>query len=186
MKKAGEAPRGVRIGDEALKAKTGKNWSEWFAALDRAGAAQMNHTAIANHLHSQLGCPAWWSEMVAVGYEQARGLREKYQRPEGYSISKSKVLAAPLGRLFDAWQNARTRARWLKEPLTIRKATRNKSLRITWADGKTSLEVLFYPKGAGKSQVVVQHSKLADAQAAERMKDFGGAKLEGLRGIVER
>jgi uncharacterized protein YndB with AHSA1/START domain len=186
MKKAGEAPPGVRIGDEALKAKTGRNWSEWFAVLDRTGAAKMNHTAIADHLYSKLGCPGWWSEMVAVGYEQARGLREKYQRPEGYSISKSKVLAAPLGRLFGAWQDAQTRARWLKEPITIRKATRSKSLRITWTDGKTSLEVLFYPKGPGKSQVVVQHSKLADARAAERMKQYWGGKLEGLKGILER
>ena len=43
---------------------------------------------------------------------------------------------------------------------TIRKATPKKSLRVTWGDGRTSLNVSFQAKGAGKSQVVVQHVKL--------------------------
>ena len=33
--------------DAAIKATTGKDWAAWFAALDKAGAAQLDHKAIA-------------------------------------------------------------------------------------------------------------------------------------------
>jgi hypothetical protein len=52
------------------------------------------------------------------------------------------------------------RKTWLPESITIRKATANKSMRITWIDEVTHLNVDFYSKGELKSQVVVQHSKI--------------------------
>jgi len=50
---------------------------------------------------------------------------------------------------------------------------------------KTSLEIGFYPKGAGKSQVVVQHSKLPDAKSSARMKSYWGKALDRLRASLE-
>jgi len=35
-----------RMSDEAVAAKTGKNWSRWFKHLDAAGAKQMTHQEI--------------------------------------------------------------------------------------------------------------------------------------------
>jgi hypothetical protein len=64
------------ISDAAVQAKTGKTWPEWLALLDRAGARKMNHQEIASYLHDELGCSGWWSQMVTVGYEQARGMRD--------------------------------------------------------------------------------------------------------------
>lgn len=173
------------IGDEAVHAKTGKHWEQWFKLLDKAGARKWGHTAIAAHLDEKLGCPGWWNQMVAVAYEQSRGLRAKHQRPSGYSVSRSKTIVVPIDRLYRAWQNSTARKRWLRDPLTVRKAAANKSLRITWGDGATSVEVNFYPQGAGKSQVTVQHSKLADAGQAERMKTFWSQTLERLKAELE-
>lgn len=173
------------VSDEAVRAKTGKAWDEWFKLLDAAGARKMNHAQIAAYLYDQLGCPGWWNQMVAVGYEQERGLRDKHQKPDGYSISGSKTIAVPLGRLYRAWNDAKLRGRWLKEPLTIRKATTDKSMRITWGDGPTGLEVNFYAKGEGKSQVTVQHNKLSSAKEAERMKAFWADALERLQDQLE-
>jgi len=68
----------------------------------------------------------------------------------------------------------------------VRKATPNKSMRVTWKDGKTSLEINFYPKETGKSQVVVQHSKLPNATAATRMKTYWGKALDRLRASIEK
>ena len=34
------------IGDEAVRAKTGRDWAEWLAVLDAAGAAKMTHKEI--------------------------------------------------------------------------------------------------------------------------------------------
>lgn len=186
MKKSGRADKSDRIGDAAVKARTGKNWAQWFAVLDAAGARKMSHSQIATYLYEKQGCAGWWNQMVAVGYERERGLREKYQKPSGYAISVSKTVAVPLGRLYASWQDGKARGRWLPNSAwTIRKATRNKSMRITWADGRTSLEVNFYAKGARKSQVAMQHNKLADAKAAERMKTYWAKALERLKAALE-
>ena len=152
MKNAIEARHVQHVSDAAVEPKIGRVWQEWFAVLDAAGARAMDHQSIAAYLYKQLRLPGWWAQMVTVGYEQARGRRQKHQRPSGYEISRSKTFDVPLAKLFAAWQDKQRRGRWLKEAkLVIRKATPNKSLRITWADGKTSVEALFHAKGDNKS-----------------------------------
>jgi len=47
------------------------------------------------------------------------------------------------------------------------------------------VEVGFYPKGARKSQVAVQHNKLPDAKAAARMKTYWAGALDRLKELVE-
>lgn len=173
------------ISTEAVQAKTGKGWAEWIAILDQAGAKEMAHKDIAVYLSAQQGVPDWWCQMVTVGYEQARGLRGKHQKPEGYQISRSKTVAASAAKLYAAWADKRQRTRWLNEVLTIRTTTPDKSLRILWGDGKTSLDVNFYPKGEGKCQVVVQHSKIANAKAAEKLKAYWVEALEALQAHVK-
>jgi hypothetical protein len=148
-----------RMSDEAVQSKTGQTWSRWFKLLDAAGAKKMSHQEIVAHLSEKHDVGPWWQQTVAVTYEQARGLRAKHQKPEGYEISVSRTIEAPVVKAFKAWTDEKTRKKWLPANLTIRKATTNKSLRITW-DGKTSLAVAFLAKGADKSQVVAQHSKI--------------------------
>jgi uncharacterized protein YndB with AHSA1/START domain len=185
MKKIAEARYGG-ISDAAVRAKTGKGWKEWFAILDRAGATKMSHRDIATYIYKEKGCPGWWAQMVTVGYEQARGLREKYQKADGYAVSRSKTVGVPVRELFEAWSDAKTRRRWLDATsLVVRKATAPKSMRITWVDGKTSVEVNFYPKGAGKSRVSVQHTKLADAKDVEKKRAYWNERLEKLAGVLE-
>lgn len=186
MKEASDTRKVAGIADAAVQARTGKTWKEWFALLDQAGARQLDHKGIVAILSKQHGMGGWWQQMVAVAYEQARGLREKHQKPEGYQISGSKTVDAPVAKLFAAWHDPKARARWLKEAkLVIRKATEIKSLRITWVDGKTSLDVNIYPKGGGKCQVAVQHSKLPDAQQAEMMKAYWGEQLDRLETFLQ-
>jgi hypothetical protein len=75
---------------------------------------------------------------------------------------------------------------WLPDyDFTVRKATAYKSMRITWVDGKTSLEVQFYKKGPRRSSVVVEHSKLPDAKTGQRMKAYWGSALDKLQALVE-
>jgi hypothetical protein len=94
------------------------------------------------------------------------------------------VLAAPVGRVYRAFRDARTRRRWLgDEKLTIRTAVPNKSMRVTWNDG-TSVEWYFVPKGAAKCQVAVQHVKLADRGSVDRMKAYWGERLGALQRLL--
>ena len=181
-----KAAKGPRMSDEAVKSKTGKVWKEWFAILDRAGGRKMTHQEIANLLHTKHRVPPWWTQMVTVTYEQERGLRDKHQRPDGYQISVSRTINAPLGKLFKSVAEAKNRSAWLEEKgLVVRKTTANKTMRVTWSDGKQNLEFYFYPKGDNKSQVVVQHSKIADAKIAAKMKTYWSEALDRLRQLLE-
>jgi ethanolamine utilization protein EutP (predicted NTPase) len=185
MKKDSQASYGG-VGDAAVMAKTGRGWQQWFKILDQAGAKDMPHKAIAAMLAKKYKCPPWWSQMVTVGYEQARGRREVHQKLDGYAANISKTFAASLKDLYEAWEDATLRETWLgKHSLTVRKATARKSMRITWADGKTNLDVNFLSKGANKSQIAVEHSKLASAKDVARWKSFWGKSLDTLKSQLE-
>ena len=175
------------ISSDAVRAKTGKGWSEWFAILDDAGAAQWPHREIANFLHEQ-HCGDWWSQMVTVGYEQARGLRVKNQTADGFSASASKTVATTVAKLYDAWSDDKTRAKWLADSaaITIRSATRNKVMRIVWTDGASNIEVRFLPKGADKSQITIERRKLKNAKEVQQVKDYWGGALDRLKTLLER
>ena len=145
----------------------------------------MNHQEIASYLHDELGCSGWWSQMVTVGYEQARGMREKNQTPEGYQTSASKTLAVADATVFEAWRDAKKRDRWLpKAPLTIRTATSPKSLRITWTQDASAVDVMIYAKGEGKCQVSVSHRKLKGQREVARMKKYWAEALQRLQKML--
>jgi hypothetical protein len=175
------------ISDAAVQAKTGKTWPEWFDILDRAGAAAWPHKEIAIYLHDRCGCSDWWSQMVTVGYEQARGLRVKHQTTTGFSASASKTVAVPVSILYRAWHDPSRLAKWLPDgkKMTIRKATANRSLRATWIDGSTNVDVGFSEKGDAKSQVAVEHSKLGNVDEVWRIKAYWGAALLKLKTMLE-
>ena len=175
------------VSNEAVHAKTGKGWKEWFALLDKIGARKMLHKDIAEHIYNNHKINGWWSQMVTVGYEQARDMLEKHQRVTGYyDISVSRTLEVPVSKVFKAWQDGKVRAKWLGEKPVIRSSTTNKYIHLTWADKKTNLDLNFYSKGPAKSQVVVQHVKLPDAKAATKMKSYWSKNLDRLKEFLKR
>ena len=179
-------PTEFPIRDAAVQAKTGKTWPEWFALMDAEGCAGMTHKAIAEHLYNNHGVPGWWCQNVTVAYEQARGLREKFQKCDGrFSASASKTIGVPVSEVFGAWTDDALRKQWLGADITIRKATPHKSVRVTWEDGKTSVEVNLVDKGGTRSQVAVEHSKLANAEEVLEKKAYWGERLNELKTLLE-
>lgn len=175
------------IGDEALAAKTGRTWAQWLAALDADGCRAMDHKSIARHVHDRYAVGDWWAQMVTVGYERVAGLRARHEKVDGFAANASRTIAADLASLYKAWSDTRRRRRWLgDERLTIRTAAADKSMRITWSDGRTHVDVNFYAKGPGKSQVAVQHRKLASAKAVGKVKKMWGERLDALKAVLEK
>lgn len=167
--------------DEAVMRATGKSWAEWLALLDDAGGREMNHKQLVAHLQAHHDVTSWWQQQLTVGYEQSRGLRARHEMADGYQISRSRTVAAPAAAVYHAWADDAARARWLPDAaFTVRKATPPRSLRLTWAgaagDGATSVEVALSDKG-DRTAVTVQHTKLPDAAAAERMKAYWAEAL---------
>jgi len=176
------APGG--ISSAAVEKATGKGWDEWVRLLDADGAKSLPHKEIAEIVHGKYGVGDWWSQMVTVGYEQAKGLRKPHETARGFQASASKTINASIADLFDHWSHDLLRAQWF-EPvmLNIRKETRDKSMRVSWPDG-TSVEINFYSKGPRKSQVALQHSKLKSARDVAKIKKFWGAALEDLKKLL--
>ena len=174
-----------RGSDDAVRTRTARDWSQWVEILDRTGAATMPHREIAKYVNEEHGIPGWWAQTVTVGYERIRGLREKGQRRSGtYETSKSKTFPVPVSKLYRAFSVSRTRAMWLPDvDVTVRKATKEKSMRITWSDD-TSVELYFTARGAKQSQVAIQHRGLASKADSASRKEYWTGRLSALEKLL--
>ncbi len=115
---------------------------------------------------------------------EAPQAREKRERTGGYQAGASRTVDVPLAALYRAWADDDERRRWLPDEIVVRKANVDKSLRVTWPDG-SSLEVLFYAKGEGRSTVQLDHRKLADDATVERMRAYWKERLAALKAQLE-
>jgi hypothetical protein len=173
------------VGNDAVKARTGKDWAAWCAIIDKAGGRKMTHKEIAAYLGREHKVGPWWRQMVTVGYEQARGMRVKHQTTRGFSVNASRVMNIPAATAFKAFKDEKLRGQWLPDAdLTIRKATSPKSLRITWTKDDTNVDVNLYPKSADKCQINVEHAQLPDAKSAAKMKAYWGKALDRLKTLL--
>jgi hypothetical protein len=178
-KKGQAAVRAPVMTDAAVKARTGKDWDYWFAALDKAGAAKRDHKAIVKILYTKLNVGPWWGQMIAVSYERARGIRAVNQRRSGeFAVNVSRTVDAKLSKLFAAATTGR--AKWFpKGAFEETSLTKDKYWRGKWKkEGR--LEIGFLSKGAGKSQITVQSNKLPDAAAVETERTAWKKALERL------
>ncbi len=174
------------LSSEKLVEATGKDWDEWLDLLDNAGAMRRTHTEIARWLTDEQGVPGWWAQSITVGYERARGLREPGQRADGWSVTASKTIAAPVEKAFEAFEKESIRMQWLPEgDLHLRTATAPVSARYDWGDGSTRLIVGFERLGPERCRVALEHEKLPDGEIAERMKIWWRERVIALKQLLE-
>jgi len=192
-KPASPAARAGGISSNAVLKATGFGWDHWLSVLDAFDVKANGHKAAAEFLARQHKVGDWWCQMLVVGYEQARGLRQKHQKPDGFSVSVSRTLDASAARVFEAWSDELLRSRWLAGAwIAIRKSSAPKSLRITWNAGEglpaapkaTSVEVNIYPKSDDRCQLSVQHNKLPSAADVERLRAFWTRALDSLKSLL--
>jgi hypothetical protein len=167
--------------DAVIKAKTGRDWAGWLDVLDALGATAMAHKDIAAHIVDRFDVDGWWAQAVTVGYERIRGLRDVGQRRGGlYEASKSRTFSVDVAALFEMFHDPKRRKRWLPDGWArTRTATTGKSIRVDWRDG-TQIHLYFAGKGAGKSQVAVQHVKLPSKAAVAEAKAFWTERFDAL------
>lgn len=179
-------PRQI-ITDKLVVAQTGKTMEEWFVHFDKKGAKKCKHEEIFNLVSKTKGLEnfgQWNQNLLTTSYEWNRGLKERGEKADGFEISVSKTINVPVNKLYAALIDDKLRKKWLGEKIVFRKTTENKSARITWSDGETSLSVDFYVKGESKSQIVVQHLKLPDSRTAEKMKAYWGEALKKMSDVL--
>ncbi len=176
-------------GEEAIRAATGKGWNEWLALLDAAdaGAQGLDHQRVWDiAMRSLPDTAGWWGQMVSVGYERVRGLREKHESCSGeFQSTLSKTFAVPLFAAFAAWADANLRGQWLDAPdLAFTKLNVGKNIRARWPDGAL-LDIRFNATGPDRCQIVVDTMKLDDGAAVQRAKAFWQAQFDRLQHYLE-
>jgi len=166
--------------DAAIRERTGRGWEEWFDLLDDWGAAERSHRDIARWVAEQLGVVPleWGAQAITMSYERARGGRAVGQHADGFAVTASKTVAVPVERLYDAFPS-------LSAQLHERTATRPRSARFDWGDDGTRVTVTFVAREDAKSLVAVQHSRLAGADDADRMKTWWREQLTALKSRLE-
>jgi hypothetical protein len=175
--------------DEQIRSRTGRGWEEWFDLLDDWGAPERSHRESARWVAEQQGLHplAWNVQAVVSGYELTRGLRVVGEHADGFAISATKTVAVPVERLYDAFVDPAERRRWLPDgQLRERTATKPKSARFDWGVNGGRVLVTFAAKAGGKSTAALQHTRLADADEAERMKSYWRERVATLKEELER
>ncbi|HEX3673042.1 MAG TPA: hypothetical protein VHU87_02110 [Rhizomicrobium sp.] len=172
--------------DAGIEAKTGHGWDYWYAALDKAGAAKLDHKGITALLTAKSGIGAWWRQMIAVSYERARGIRAMNQKCDGqFSVGVSKVMPADLPKLYAAVANDATRKAWFPKGAFVKSSeTKDKYFRGAWGKNGARLQIYFYAKGPGKAQIVVDVEKLTDSEQVESERAVWKKALERLDAIL--
>ena len=165
------------ISDDKVKAATGRDWQDWISFLDNHGVAELDHKGIVQLVRDDIH-KSWWSQMVTVGYEQAKGRRVKNQNASGFQINASKTVDAPLAKVYQAWDQHLSD--WYHGPeFTITTNNENKNIRGKFADGSVFAMGL-YETPAGKTQVALDQNKLVDQTAAEAARKSWKQALESL------
>lgn len=180
-------PSTRRMSSDAVRNRTGRGWDEWFALLDAWNATAHSHTEIARWLVEEHGVGAWWAQGVSVAYEQERGMRAPAQHVDGaFAANASKTIDVAAQRISEAFTDPVLRERWLPGArIVIRTSRAGKSVTADWNGGASRLSVYLTVKGETKTQVGLQHQRLADAATAERMKTHWRSALARLKSLLE-
>jgi hypothetical protein len=83
----------AKIGNDAVKAKTGKSWTQWFKILDRLDPKSNGHRHAVMSLYHKYKLNPWWSQAVTIRYEWERGLRtikNQRQAMPGHALFKNR------------------------------------------------------------------------------------------------
>jgi len=202
-------PRGeATVSEQALRAKTGKTWAEWFAMLDGWGASEKGHKQTARYLAESWGVSAWWAQSITVRYERERGLRAFGQRSEGtFTVSVQRTMRATSEQVFDALTRPDVLSRWFTRSAQAdlrvggRYANadgdqgeflifdRPRRLRFTWDNPEhspnTLVEVVLTEKPGGRVTLRLEHSRIQTQAYFQDMKEGWTWAMDSLKSYLE-
>ena len=182
------------VSSEAVLAATGRGWDEWMDFLDGLGAAEMSHKEIVALAGGPGGLGnGWWQQSVAVGYEQARGLRVVGQTSGAdFQIGVQRTLPVTADVAWRLLVDGPGRDAWLglTEPLEFRKGDRYETaeghwgevrscvpgerLRLTWnhaaLERPSTLQIYLAPSGE-RTSVRFHQERLSSLEERELMRD---------------
>jgi hypothetical protein len=122
---------------------------------------------------------------VTVGYERARGMRERNEHTDGYSVTVGKTFATTIDRLYAAVADESVRGRWLDpKSIQVRSFTENKVWRCEMATDRSRVELRFTVKGPDKTSIALEHARLSAAEDVEAMRAFWKERFAALAELL--
>ncbi|MGB0651769.1 MAG: hypothetical protein ACPGQL_01080 [Thermoplasmatota archaeon] len=174
------------VSSEAAKKATGRDWDEWKAHLDAAGAAEMPHKELAAWIGAnEPGVSMWWAQMVTVEYERMIGRRKLAQTCAGdFQTQASKTLPGSMDDWLERWSDIMADLPaidgvLLDEPPKTSSSEKWRYWRAALADG-SRIAVTIGQKDTGKVTLAVGHTKLEDEEQVVRWKAYWKAHLAEL------
>ena len=195
------------VSDDAVAAATGRNWHQWMAFLEGLGAAELTHKEIVALTAGPGGLGnSWWQQSVAVGYEQARGLRVVGQSSGAdFQIGVQKTLPVPPDVAWTLLADGPGRDAWLGKIASlglrrgesyqtaegymgeIRSCVPGESIRLTWTHPDlarpSTLQVYLAPSG-DRTSVRFQQERLSNLEEREMMRNHWRRVLKELAGLL--
>ncbi len=194
------------MSDEAVDRGTGRDWNAWLRFLDDLGAQELDHKGIVALIAGPGGLSnGWWQQSVAIGYEQARGLRVIGQTSAGgYQIGVQKTLPIPPDVAWSLVMEGPGLAAWLGKVDNlelergaqyqtgegawgeVRSVLAGQRVRLTWhsleLSGPSTLQVTIMPAG-DKASVRFHQERLSSLEERELMRQRWREALERLAGL---
>lgn len=173
---------------DAIEDTTGISWKEWVYFLEGENASSLSHKEIAQKVYEKLGNrldnSGWWSQSVAVAYEQHIGRRKPGQRSDGsYEVTANKTLSGSPDDALAAWTTlvgARTEFDGVSfdEP-SVSKTDKWRHWRAAMGDG-SRVSVSTTAQSSEKSIISVTSSKLESSEHVERWRAYWKTLLQDL------
>lgn len=169
----------------ALIDATGRDYDDWFTALDAWGAADKSSSDARAWLRDDQGVSAWWAQKLVVEYEQIRGIRVPGARSDGtVTVGASRTVRASQATAFAAVVDPDLRARWLPDViLTQRTATPDRTARFDGPDG-TRVNITLDATSVSKTAVSIEQERLPVTIDHAAMRADWKTRLEALHTLL--
>jgi len=173
---------------------TGKNWDQWVALLEKAGAARWERKEIVAFLKKKYKLSPWWQQGVTHGYELAVGRRIEGHSPSaGFALTATKTMPIPVRAVWELLLSDRGLACWL-QPMgdfdfakgvqyeavggvygEVRTFKKNLRVRMTWTESDwekhSVLQIYMVARPKGKSILIFSHEKLPNGRWRLKMRE---------------
>jgi hypothetical protein len=177
------------INTSAIGKGTGRSWEAWLAFLKSIDAETLSHKQIAERVAATGDATGWWSQSIAVAFEQSIGRRAPGQDNDGtFQLSASRTLPGTMDEALVAWTALVGERREFGGVAVTRGPETSRSEKFCYwrcalADG-SRVSMSFYEKSAGRASIGLGHEKLVSASDVERWRAYWKALLKELRGSV--
>jgi len=166
----------------AIEKATNRSWSDWVLLLAEHGKDHQSLVACAlANMPENFDKKHWWSQAVAVAYEQQIGRRKPGQRLDGsYEVAVSKTVTTPQTELSISWIDYFKSLNQINDHTPTNARTSSTDIRdYLRADvGVYKFESAIEAKTDQKSLLVVTMSELESEAVRSQWQDYWKSKLQ--------